>query len=482
MSNKCDIGVIGLAVMGSNIVLNINDNGFSAAVYNRETERVDEFLQGMAAGRDTITGAYTLEQFCAQLAPPRKILLMVKAGNAVDDVIEQLLPFLDSGDCIIDGGNSFFDDTERRIRYLSGKGIIFCGAGISGGEDGARHGPSIMLGGDERAWPLIKDIFQAVCAKTPAGEPCCGRVGVGGAGHYVKMVHNGIEYADMQMISEAYSLLKNVLGMNHDEMADLFDEWNKTELESYLIEITANILRYKDSDGAPLVEKILDSAGQKGTGRWMSASAIELGAPATLVTEAVYARMISAMVDEREKASLTYKDEWLSSPEFLSTISMMLIPQDVKKALLASKIISYTQGFMMLAAASREYSWNLDLGGIALLWRGGCIIRSVFLNDIKEAFRKKADLPNLLFDEHFSGLITACQSSWRSVVSSAATAGIAVPALSGALSFFDAYRCGRSAANLIQAQRDYFGAHTYERVDRARGEFFHTNWTEVSRR
>jgi len=477
MIDKCDTGVIGLAVMGQNLILNINDRGFSVAVYNRTTEKVDDFLNNAAAGRGSITGTYSLEQFCGQLKRPRKILLMVKAGEAVDDFIELLLPFLESGDCIIDGGNSFFKDTVRRYQYLNDKGIIFCGAGISGGEEGARHGPSIMPGGDKRAWPLVKDIFQSICAKTPAGEPCCEWVGDDGAGHFVKMIHNGIEYGDMQLISEAYSLLKNVLGMSYDEMADLFDGWNKSELDSYLVQITGDILRYKDEDGHPLAEKILDSAGQKGTGKWMSASALELGVPITLVTEAVYARMVSAMVDEREKASAALKDEWLSSPEFLSTLSMMLTPDDIRKALLASKIISYAQGFMLMSCASKEYSWSLDLGNIAMLWRGGCIIRSVFLDDIKNAYRRGPSLQNLLLDDYFRGVITACQSSWRTVVSTAATAGIAVPALSSALSFYDSYRCGRSAANLIQAQRDYFGAHAYERVDHPRGNFFHTGWT-----
>ncbi|MCL2181903.1 MAG: decarboxylating NADP(+)-dependent phosphogluconate dehydrogenase [Chitinispirillia bacterium] len=476
MVDKCDIGVIGLAVMGQNLILNINDKGFSAAIYN-ETEKVDDFLNGAAAGRGGIIATHTLDEFCGRLSRPRKILLLVRAGELVDDFIESLLPLLDPGDCVIDCGNSFFKDTARRCQYLNDNGIIFCGAGISGGEDGARRGPSLMPGGDKRAWPLVREIFQSICAKTPAGEPCCGWVGNDGAGHFVKMIHNGIEYGDMQLISEAYSLLKTVSGMSHDDMADLFDKWNKTELDSYLIHITGDILRYKDDGGHPLVEKILDCAGQKGTGKWMSSSSLESGSPTTLVTESVYARMLSAMVDERWKASSIYKDEWLSSPQFLSTLSMMLKPEDIRKALLASKIISYAQGFMLMSSASKEYSWNLDLGSIALLWRSGCIIRSVFLDDIKSAYRKDPLLQNLLFDDYFRRLITSCQSSWRSVVSTAATAGIPVPALSGALSFFDSYRCGKSAANLISAQRDYFGAHTYERADCPRGQFFHTNWT-----
>ncbi|MCL2218690.1 MAG: decarboxylating NADP(+)-dependent phosphogluconate dehydrogenase [Chitinispirillia bacterium] len=476
MIDKCDIGVIGLAVMGQNLILNINDKGFSVAVYN-EIENVDDFLNDAAAKRDTIIGTHTLKEFCGRLLRPRKILLMVRAGEVVDDFIESLLPLLEPGDCVIDGGNSFFKDTVRRHQYLNDNGIIFCGMGISGGEEGARRGPSLMPGGDERAWPLVKEIFRSISAKTPAGEPCCEWIGSGGAGHFVKMVHNGIEYGDMQLISEAYSLLKIVLGMSCDDMADTFSEWNRTELESYLIKITGDILRYRDSGGHPLVEKILDSAGQKGTGKWMSAISLEFGAPATLVTEAVYARMLSSMVDERKKASLILKDEWLSSPQFLSTLAMMLTAEDIRKALLASKIVSYAQGFMLMSSASEKYSWNLDPGNIALLWRSGCIIRSVFLDNIKNAYRGNPSLQNMLFDDYFRGIISSCQSSWRSVVSTAVTAGIAVPALSSALCFYDSYRCGRSAANLLQAQRDYFGAHTYERTDMPRGNFFHTDWT-----
>jgi 6-phosphogluconate dehydrogenase len=469
--DQCDIGVIGLAVMGRNLILNINDNGFSVAVYNKALSDVDDFLNNAAADRKTVVGAYSLEQLCGRLKNPKKILLTVKAGGAVDEIIDALLPYLSEGDCIADGGNSFFKDTARRYQYLSGKGIVFCGTGISGGEEGARRGPSIMPGGDGRAWPLLKDIFQSICAKTSSNELCCDWIGDGGAGHYVKMAHNGIEYGDMQIISEAYAILKDVLNFNNDDTAELFSQWNKSELESYLIGITADILKYRDDDGSPLVEKILDCAGQKGTGKWMSANALELGTPVTLITEAVYARAVSALIDERETAASVLVNNGLNKG------MVTITPEDVRKALLASKIISYAQGFMLMAGASKEYGWELDLGDIALLWRGGCIIRSVFLDDIKSAFKKNPSLKNLLFDDKFSGILIDCQNSWRSTVAAAALSGIAAPALSSALSFYDSYRRRRSAANLIQAQRDCFGAHTYERVDRPRGEFFHTNWT-----
>ncbi|MDR0331424.1 MAG: decarboxylating NADP(+)-dependent phosphogluconate dehydrogenase, partial [Chitinispirillales bacterium] len=416
---KCDIGVAGLAVMGRNLALNINDSGYSVAVYNREVPEVSGFLSGAASGRGTVIGACSVEEFCSRLKSPRKILLMVKAGEAVDWFIDEMLPFLAPGDCVIDGGNSFFKDTIRRYNYLESKGIIFCGAGISGGEEGARRGPSIMPGGDPRAWPLVKDIFQSVCAKTPSGDPCCDWIGGGGAGHYVKMVHNGIEYGDMQLISEAYSLLKNVLELSHDEMAELFYQWNEAELNSYLIGITADILKYKDVDGGLLVEKILDCAGQKGTGKWMSANALELGVPVTLITEAVYARDVSAMVDERAIASSILKDDHSSSSYIRGAVANMFTPKDVKKALLASKIISYAQGFMLLSSASKMYGWDLDLGNIARLWCGGCIIRSVFLDDIRAAYHKDPSLQNLLVDGKFSGLISECLQAWRSVVSAA---------------------------------------------------------------
>jgi 6-phosphogluconate dehydrogenase len=482
-TDKCDIGVIGLAVMGRNLILNINDNGFSAAVYDKRVSDVDEFLNNAAAGRKTVVGAYSLEQLCGSLKSPKKVLLMIKAGNAVDDIISALLPYLSEGDCVVDGGNSFFKDTARRYQYLKEKGVVFCGAGVSGGEEGARRGPSVMPGGDCRAWPLLKDILLAICAKTPSNEPCCDWIGAGGAGHYVKMVHNGIEYGDMQIISEAYAILKDISEMGYDDMAELFCRWNKTELDSYLIGITADILRYKDEGGGPLLEKILDCAGQKGTGKWMSANALELGVPATLTTEAVYARAVSALVGERGEADglinnkLINNDKNNDNGAGLNKIAVTITPEDVRKALLASKIVSYAQGFMLMASASKEYGWDIDLGNIASLWRGGCIIRSVFLDDIKSAFKKNPSLKNLLLDDKFSNILIDCQKPWRSVVAAAALSGIAVPALSSALSFYDAYRCRRSPANLIQAQRDYFGAHTYERVDRPRGEFFHTDWT-----
>jgi len=471
MSDKCDIGVIGLAVMGQNLVLNINDKGFSVAVYNRTVSKVDKFLENAAAGRSTIIGAHSLEDFCNQLKRPRKVLLMIKAGGAVDDFIEKLLPFLEEGDCVIDGGNSFFKDTARRTNYLKEKGILFSGTGISGGEEGARHGPSILPGGNPQSWPLLKDIFQSICAKAPNGEPCCDWVGSDGAGHYVKMIHNGIEYGDMQLICEAYSLLKEALGMDYPQIAEIFHKWNKTELDSFLIEITGKILSFKGDDGDVLLEKILDTAGQKGTGVWTSQSSFDLGVPVTLITEAVYARGVSSRLDERIKASSVLKG--VNIPQIFDKTKMV---EDIRKALLASKIISYAQGFMLMAAAAKEYSWNLDFGNIASLWREGCIIRSVFLDNIKEAFRKNADLQNLLFDDYFSALLADCQESWRKVVCATVSCGIAAPAFCSALSFYDAYRCSHSSANLLQAQRDYFGAHTYERVDKPRGEFFHTEW------
>ncbi|MCL2690543.1 MAG: decarboxylating NADP(+)-dependent phosphogluconate dehydrogenase [Chitinispirillia bacterium] len=471
MNNKCDIGVIGLAVMGQNLVLNINDCGFSAAVYNRTVSKVNKFLEDAAANRSTIIGAHSLEEFCNLLKRPRKVLLMIKAGSAVDEYIEKLLPFLEDGDCIIDGGNSFFKDTARRTNYLKEKGILFSGTGISGGEEGARRGPSILPGGNPQAWPLLKDIFQSICAKTPAGEPCCDWVGSDGAGHYVKMIHNGIEYGDMQLICEAYSLLKEALGMGYPQIAETFHNWNKTELDSFLIEITDKILRFKDDDGQIFLEKILDTAGQKGTGIWTSQSSFELGVPVTLITEAVYARGVSSRLDERIKASSILK-----GADAIPAYDKISMVEDIRKALLASKIISYAQGFMLMEAAAKEYSWNLDFGNIALLWREGCIIRSVFLDNIKDAFRKDADLQNLLFDDYFSRILADCQESWRRVVCAAVSSGIAAPAFCSALSFYDAYRCPRSSANLLQAQRDYFGAHTYERIDRPRGEFFHTDW------
>jgi 6-phosphogluconate dehydrogenase len=473
MKEQADIGLIGLAVMGQNLVLNMNDKGYSVAVFNRTTSKVDEFLEDAAKGRQTIYGARSVEEFAALLKRPRKIMLMVKAGEVVDKFIEMLLPHLEEGDLIIDGGNSHFPDSTRRTRDLAEKGILFIGTGVSGGEEGARMGPSIMPGGNPKAWPLVKEIFQAIAAKTDDGEPCCDWVGEEGAGHYVKMVHNGIEYGDMQLICEAYQLMKEGLGMDADEMHRVFAQWNKGELDSYLIEITRDILAFRDEDGEALVEKILDTAGQKGTGKWTGISSLELGVPVTLIGEAVYSRCLSAMKDERVKAAeiLSGPDGKLEAPDRESFI------EDIRQALLASKMVSYAQGYMLMREAAGEMGWKLNYGGIALMWRGGCIIRSVFLGRIKEAFDKNPELDNLLLDDYFTEVIQRCQTSWRRVVARAVEAGIPVPALATALTFYDGYRSGRLPANLLQAQRDYFGAHTYERLDHERGKFFHTNWT-----
>jgi 6-phosphogluconate dehydrogenase len=472
MGNKADIGVIGMAVMGQNLVLNMNDKGFSVAVYNRTTSKVDEFMDGPAQDRDTIYGAHSIEEFIGLLDKPRKVMLMVKAGNVVDSFIEMLTPYLDSGDVIIDGGNSHFPDTMRRTKELEEKKLLFVGTGVSGGEEGARHGPSLMPGGNPEAWSLIKDIFQAIAAKTNQGEPCCNWVGENGAGHYVKMVHNGIEYGDIQIICEAYHLMKAVLGLSPDEMHSIFQKWNNTELDSYLIEITSDILAFKDEDGEPLVEKILDTAGQKGTGKWTAINSLEMGIPVTLIGEAVFSRFLSALKEERVQAA-----KQLEGPSAQFSGDREQFIEDIRQALLASKVISYAQGFMLMREAAREYQWNLEFGEIALMWREGCIIRSVFLEDIKRAFDKNPALRSLLLDEYFKELIDSCQASWRRVVAGAAEFGVPVPAFSSALSFYDGYRCGRLPANLLQAQRDYFGAHTYERIDTQRGEFFHTNWT-----
>ncbi|KMQ52395.1 6-phosphogluconate dehydrogenase, decarboxylating [Chitinispirillum alkaliphilum] len=472
MSLECDIGVIGLAVMGQNLILNMNDKGFSVAVYNRSASRTEQFLSSGARGRSDIVASYSIEEFCSLLSSPRKIMLMVKAGEAVDDFIQQLLPHLSAGDIIIDGGNSFYVDTIRRTEYLAGKEILFIGSGISGGEEGARHGPSIMPGGNSHAWDQVKKIFSSICARTPQGELCCDWVGPDGAGHYVKMIHNGIEYGDMQLISEAYSLLKNVVGLNHQQMGEVFRNWNSTELKSYLIEITADIMNYKDIDNSPLLTKILDVATQKGTGKWTGINSFELGVPVTLISEAVYARAVSELKEERSVASGQF-----SNPGFKYSEEKDELVEHIREALLASKIISYAQGFMLLRAASEHYSWNLDYGKIALLWREGCIIRSVFLDKIKQAFVNSPDLKNLILDPYFKTIIESTQASWRKVVSVAVQAGISVPAFSTALSFFDGYRTPNSAANLIQAQRDYFGAHTYKRNDRPGDQFFHTNWS-----
>jgi 6-phosphogluconate dehydrogenase len=472
MEQTADIALIGLAVMGQNLILNMNDHGYTVVAYNRTVSKVDEFLNDAAKGRKTVIGAHSIEEMAKLLKRPRKVMLMVKAGQAVDDFIELVLPFLEAGDLIIDGGNSHFPDTIRRTKYLESKGMLYVGTGVSGGEEGARFGPSLMPGGSPQAWPLVKGIFQAICAKTPAGEPCCDWMGEDGAGHYVKMVHNGIEYGDMQLICEAYQLMKGGLGLSNPEMHDVLTEWNQGELDSYLIEITRDILGYKDENGEYVVDKILDTAGQKGTGKWTSESSLDLGMPLTLIGEAVYARCLSAMKEERVAAS-----KLLSGPKFQFEGDKKAFIEDIRQALLASKIVSYAQGFMLLREAAKEYHWNLNYGGIALVWRAGCIIRSAFLGKIKEAFDRNAGLSNLLLDPYFSAVIARCQPSWRRVVARAVEAGVPVPAFTTALSFFDGYRSARLPANLLQAQRDYFGAHTYERVDQPRGKFSHTNWT-----
>jgi 6-phosphogluconate dehydrogenase len=473
MKVQADIGLIGLAVMGQNLVLNMNDHGYKVAVFNRTTSKVDDFLQDAAAGRETIYGTYSIEELAASLKRPRKIMLMVKAGTVVDSFIDLILPHLEEGDIIIDGGNSHFPDTTRRTRELKEKGILFIGTGVSGGEEGARRGPSIMPGGNPAAWPLVKEIFQAVSAKTDDGTACCDWVGSEGAGHYVKMVHNGIEYGDMQLICEAYQLMTEGIGFSHEELHEVFSEWNQGELDSYLIEITRDIMAFKDTDGEPLVGKILDTAGQKGTGKWTGISSLDLGVPVTLIGEAVFARALSAMKEERVEAAKVIKAAGTSV--FKGDKKAFI--EDIRQALLASKIVSYAQGYMLMREAAKESGWDLNYGGIALMWRGGCIIRSVFLGKIKEAFDKNPELNNLLLDDYFQTVMERCQSSWRKVITEAVNMGVPVPALSSALMFFDGYRSARLPANLLQAQRDYFGAHTYERTDRPRGEFFHSNWT-----
>ena len=471
MKTKADIGLIGLAVMGENLVLNMERNGFTVAVYNRTLEKVDKFIQGRGKDKKFI-GARSVEDFIAALERPRKVMMLVKAGKPVDDFIELLLPHLEEGDIIIDGGNSHFPDTIRRTRYVESKGLLYIGTGVSGGEEGALMGPSIMPGGSVQAWRHVKEIFQAISAKVEDGTPCCDRVGADGAGHFVKMVHNGIEYGDMQLISEAYNLMKNLLGMSADEMHEVFKEWNEGELDSYLIEITRDILAYRDEDGEPLLEKILDTAGQKGTGKWTGIEALDLGIPLTLIGEAVFARCLSAIKEERVEASRV-----LSGPVPSYGGDRALFIKDIKSALYASKIVSYAQGYTLMREAAKEYGWELNYGGIALLWRGGCIIRSVFLSKIKDAFEQNPTLPNLLLDPFFKEKVDVAQEGWRKVVATALVNGIPVPAFTTALNYFDGYRSERLPANMLQAQRDYFGAHTYERVDKPRGEFFHTNWT-----
>ncbi len=468
---KGDIGVIGLAVMGQNLILNMNDKGFKVVAFNRTTSKVDDFLNGPA--KDTnIIGAYSLEELVEKLESPRKIMLMVRAGAVVDEFIEKLLPLLDKGDIIIDGGNANYPDSTRRTRELAEKGIRFVGAGVSGGEEGARHGPSIMPGGNEEAWPHVKPILQAIAAKTEAGEPCCDWVGREGAGHFVKMVHNGIEYGDMQLICEAYQFMKDGLGLSYDEMHEIFKLWNTTELDSYLVQITADILGFKDENGEPLVEKILDTAGQKGTGKWTGINALDLGIPLTLISEAVFARCVSSFKDQRVEAAKLFesrvapvegsKTEWVEA---------------LREALLASKIISYAQGFMLIREASEVNDWALNYGNTALLWREGCIIRSAFLGNIRDAYEADPDLVFLGSDAYFRNILENCLAAWRKVVAKSIEIGIPMPCMASAITFLDGYTTERLPANLLQAQRDYFGAHTYERTDKPRGEFFHTNWT-----
>jgi 6-phosphogluconate dehydrogenase len=470
---SCDIGLIGLAVMGQNLVLNMDDHGFKVAVFNRTVAKVDEFIGDQAEGTKVV-GSHSVQELCGLLKAPRRIMLMVKAGEAVDHTIEELLPHLEKGDIIIDGGNSLFSDSERRSKELNSKGILFVGTGVSGGEEGARHGPSIMPGGNPEAWPHVKDILRSIAAKALDGSPCCDWIGLGGAGHYVKMVHNGIEYGDMQLIGEAYQLLKDGLGLAANELADVFKDWNRGELDSFLIEITAAIFAKKDEDGTPIVDKILDTAGQKGTGKWTAISALDLGMPVTLIGESVFSRCLSALKVERREAS-----KILQGPprERIPTAHRDEFIESVRRALYCSKIISYAQGYMLLRAADKERGWKLDMGAIAMMWSGGCIIRSVFLGDIKKAFTKNAELVNLLTDDFFSGALNKYQGSWRKALIHAIALGIPTPAFSTALAFYDGYRTERLPANLLQAQRDFFGAHTYERLDKPRGEFFHTNWT-----
>ncbi|MCK4887155.1 MAG: decarboxylating NADP(+)-dependent phosphogluconate dehydrogenase [Planctomycetes bacterium] len=469
--SKADIAVIGLAVMGENLILNMESKGFTVACYNRTVSKVDDFVNGRAKGKNII-GCKSIKELAASLKTPRKVMLMVKAGAPVDAFIDQVLEVLDDGDIIIDGGNSHFPDTIRRVEYVEGKGKLYIGTGVSGGEEGALKGPSIMPGGSPKAWEAVKPIFQKISAQTDSGEPCCEWVGQGGAGHFVKMVHNGIEYGDMQMICETYQMMKQGLGMTNHQMYEVFAQWNEGKLDSYLVEITRDILEFKDEQGREVVDLILDTAGQKGTGKWTAIAALDLGQPLTLIGEAVFARCLSALKEERVKAS-----QILTGPAGKFDGDKKAFLEDLKEALYASKIISYAQGYQLMFAAAKEYGWNLNYGGIALMWRGGCIIRSVFLGKIKDAFEKNPKLENLLLDLFFKDAVGNAQQSWRRVVTTAVKMGIPMPAISSALMFYDGYRSQRLPANLLQGQRDYFGAHTYERVDKPRGEFFHTNWT-----
>jgi 6-phosphogluconate dehydrogenase len=470
-SQKAGIGLIGLAVMGENLVLNMESKGFSVAVYNRTVSKVDAFVQGRGAGKK-ITGCHSLAELAAALERPRKAMIMVKAGAAVDETINQLLEVFEKGDVIIDGGNSNYQDTIRRTALVESRGLLYIGTGVSGGEEGALTGPSIMPGGSPAAWPLVKPILQGISAKVEGDLPCCDWVGENGAGHFVKMVHNGIEYGDMQLICETYDLLKNLLGLDYGEMRDVFDQWNRGNLDSYLVGITRDILGFQDTDGQPLAEKILDTAGQKGTGKWTGIAALDFGVPLTLIGEAVFSRCLSAAKNERVRAAKVF-----SGPQITIPADKKAFIGDLEKALYAAKVVSYAQGYLLMREAAREYKWNLNYGGIALMWRGGCIIRSVFLGKIKEAFDKEPNLENLLLDPFFTKIIEDAQAPWRRVAAAAVQNGIPAPALTSALAYFDGYRSERLPANLLQAQRDYFGAHTYERVDKPRGEFFHTNWT-----
>ena len=468
---KANIGLIGVGVMGENLVMNIESRGYTVACYDLLLDKTRAFVEGRAKGKNII-GTYSLEEFVNSLEKPRKIMIMIKAGSPVDSVIESLIPLLEKGDILVDGGNSHFPDTRRRCEYLESKGLLYLGMGVSGGEEGALKGPSLMPGGSKEAWNEVKEIFQAISAKLSSGEACCTYIGPDGAGHFVKMVHNGIEYGDMQLICEAYDLMRKLLGMTPDDMHKVFSEWNKGDLDSYLIEITADILAYKDTDGNPLVDKIMDRAGQKGTGKWTSIAALDEGVPLTLISEAVYARCLSAIKEERVNASNKFKS---IEPNFIGNKEEFI--KDISKALYAAKIISYAQGYSLMKSAAKTYNWKLNYGGIALTWRGGCIIRSRFLGKINEAYTNNPELENLMLDEYFKEELEKAEASFRKVIAAAVLNGIPVPALSSALAYFDGYKSANLPANLLQAQRDYFGAHTYERVDTPKGEFHHTNWT-----
>ena len=476
MKEKSDIGLVGLAVMGENLILNMESKGFTVTAFNRSYAKVERFVEGRAKGKN-IRGADSVQSLVDSLAKPRKVMLMVKAGQAVDDFIEQLIPHLEPGDIIIDGGNTHFPDSNRRTEYLESKGLLYIGTGVSGGEEGALTGPSIMPGGSTKAWPFVKDIFQSISAKVADENgdevvPCCDWVGDAGAGHFVKMVHNGIEYGDMQLICEAYQLMKVVLGLSTDEIQQVFAHWNTTELDSYLIDITKDIFAYRDENGEALVESILDTAGQKGTGKWTGVTALDLGVPLTLIADSVFARCISAKKEQRVAASKV-----VSGPEINFSGDKNEFIEQLRQAVLAAKIVSYAQGYMLMQEAAKEFGWSLNYGGIALMWRGGCIIRSAFLGKIKEAYDDEPELENLLLTPYFKETVESSQAGWRQVIMTAVANGIAVPCLSSALTYFDGFRTARLPANLLQAQRDFFGAHTYERVDKPRGEFFHTNWT-----